>query len=46
LIVSKGSKTEPHYFGEIRMTYRLPTAHVGVRPSELGTDSIQVVQYA
>lgn len=46
LIVSEGSKTEPHYFGEIRMAYRLPTAHVEVRPSELGTAPIQVVQYA
>lgn len=46
LIVSEGSKTEPNYFGEIRTAYRLHAAHVVVRPSELGTAPIQVVQYA
>ncbi|MDP2170383.1 MAG: RloB family protein [Rhodocyclaceae bacterium] len=46
LIVSEGSKTEPSYFGEIRAAYRLHTANVEVRPSELGTAPIQVVQYA
>lgn len=46
LIVSEGSKTEPNYFGEIRASYRLPTADVVVRPSEHGTASIQVVEYA
>jgi len=46
LIVSEGSKTEPLYFGEIRAAYRLHTANVEVRPSELGTAPIQVVQYA
>lgn len=46
LIVSEGSKTEPNYFREIRVTYRLHTANVEVRPSELGTAPIQVVQYA
>lgn len=46
LIVSEGSKTEPQYFDEIRSTYRLHTANVAVRPSELGTAPIQVVQYA
>ena len=46
LIVSEGSKTEPNYFGEIRAAYRLHTANVIVRPSELGTAPIQVVQYA
>lgn len=46
LIVSEGSKTEPNYFGEIRQAYRLHTANVEVRPSELGTAPIQVVQYA
>lgn len=46
LIVSEGSKTEPHYFSEIRAAYRLHTANVEVRPSELGTAPIQVVQYA
>jgi len=46
LIISEGSKTEPNYFAEIRAAYRLHTAHVVVRPSELGTAPIQVVQYA
>lgn len=46
LIVSEGSKTEPNYFGEIRVVHRLHTANVVVRPSELGTAPIQVVQYA
>lgn len=46
LIVSEGSKTEPNYFNEIRQALRLPTAHVLVRPSELGTDPLNVVRYA
>lgn len=46
LIVSEGSKTEPNYFREIRTAYRLHTANVEVRPSELGTAPIQVVKYA
>lgn len=46
LIVSEGSKTEPLYCSEIRAAYRLHTANVEVRPSELGTAPIQVVQYA
>ncbi|MBA4261036.1 MAG: hypothetical protein C0443_03170 [Comamonadaceae bacterium] len=46
LIVSEGSKTEPNYFKEIRAAYRLHTANVEVQPSELGTEPIQVVQYA
>lgn len=46
LIVSEGSKTEPNYFCEIRAAYRLHTANVEVRPGELGTAPIRVVQYA
>lgn len=46
LIVTEGSRTEPNYFNEIRSTFRLHTANVVVRPSELGTAPIQVVQYA
>ncbi len=46
LIVSEGSKTEPNDFSEIRAAYRLHTANVEVRPSELGTAPVQVVQYA
>jgi len=46
LIVSEGSKTEPHYFEEIRAAYRLHSANVQVQPSALGTEPIQVVEYA
>lgn len=46
LIVTEGRKTEPNYFNEIRTAFRLHTANVEVRPSELGTAPIQVVQYA
>ena len=46
LIVSEGSKTEPSYFNEIRVARRLNTAKVQIYPSEIGTESIQVVQYA
>lgn len=46
LVVSEGSKTEPLYFDEIRIDLRLPTANVAVAPSDLGTEPIQVVQYA
>ena len=46
LIVSEGSKTEPNYFGEIRSFHRLHATNVQVRPSELGTQPIQVVRYA
>ena len=46
LIVSEGSKTEPHYFREIQTAYGLHSANVQVQPSELGTAPIQVVRYA
>jgi hypothetical protein len=46
LIVTEGTKTEPLYFTEIRQAYRLHTASVAVRHSELGTEPLQVVQYA
>lgn len=46
LIVCEGSKTEPHYFGEIRAAHRLHTANVVVQPSQLGTAPLQVVQHA
>lgn len=46
LIVTEGSKTEPQYFGEICSANRLHSAKVEVRPSELGTAPIQVVEYA
>lgn len=41
LIVSEGSKTEPNYFKEIRSAYRLQTANIEVRASDLGTAPIQ-----
>lgn len=46
LIVSEGSKTEPQYFGEIRQHYKLHTANVQVQPSALGTQPLQVVEFA
>lgn len=46
LIVSEGSKTEPNYFNEIRQQHRIGTASVQVQPSDLGTEPLQVVQYA
>jgi hypothetical protein len=46
LIVSEGTKTEPNYINEIRVNFRLSTANVQVIPSALGTEPIQVVQYA
>jgi hypothetical protein len=46
LIVSEGTKTEPNYFLEIRSEYRLHSANVEVHPSALGTQPIQVVEYA
>ncbi len=46
LIVTEGSKTEPNYFAEIRNFHRLHGTNVKVAPSALGTQPIQVVQYA
>lgn len=46
LIVSEGSKTEPNYFQEIRAEYRLHSANVEVQPGALGTEPLQVVDYA
>lgn len=46
LIVCEGSKTEPNYFTEIRIGRRLPTANIAVLHSDLGTDPLQVVEYA
>lgn len=46
LIVTEGTKTEPNYFGEIRSTFRLHTANVGIYPGALGTAPVQVVEYA
>ncbi len=46
LIVTEGSKTEPRYLEEIRAAYQLHSANVEVQPSQLGTEPLQVVQYA
>jgi len=46
LIVSEGSRTEPNYFKEIRAEYRLHSANVEVQPGAVGTEPIQVVEYA
>ncbi len=46
LIVCEGSKTEPLYFDDIRKLNRIPTAHVTVLPSELGTEPRQVVDHS
>lgn len=46
LIVCEGEKTEPHYLKEIQSEKRLSTANVQVWPSELGTQPLQVVEYA
>lgn len=46
LIVSEGSKTEPQYLEEIRIYHRLHTANVQVHPGALGTQPLQVVEFA
>lgn len=46
LIVTEGTKTEPNYFGEIRSTFRLHTANVGIYSGAFGTAPIHVVEYA
>lgn len=46
LIVCEGTKTEPNYFKEIQVHFRLQTANVQVEPSQLGTSPQQVVEYA
>jgi len=46
LIVCEGEKTEPDYFDEIRQKARIPSAHVVVLPSDLGTDPRKVVKSA
>lgn len=46
LIVTEGSKTEPNYFNEIRVANRIHTANVQVEPGALGTEPIQIAEYA
>jgi hypothetical protein len=44
--VTEGTKTEPLYFEEIRRQNSVPSAHITVMPSELGTEPRQVVDFA
>lgn len=46
LIVTEGSKTEPNYFNEMSVHYRLPSTNVRSVPSGFGTDPLSVVNYA
>lgn len=46
LICCEGAKTEPLYFEDIRIEKRIPGAHVKVMPSALGTEPLQIVEYA
>jgi|SRR5208337_3407771 len=46
LIVCEGEKTECNYFKEIRRKARIPSAHVHVLPTDLGTDPRKVVESA
>jgi hypothetical protein len=46
LIVSEGTKTEPQYFEDIRIQNSIPSAHITVLPSGMGTEPRQVVDFA
>lgn len=46
LIACEGEKTEPLYFEDIRKKNRVPSAHVRVLHSDLGTEPRQVVDFA
>jgi hypothetical protein len=46
LIVTEGEKTEPHYFEDIKNSYKLHTANVEVVQSAYGTTPQQVVDFA
>ena len=46
LIVCEGKKTEPLYLDDIRKTFRIPSAHLRVLHSDLGTEPRQVVDFA
>jgi hypothetical protein len=43
---SSSRKAAPFYFDEIRVALRLPVRNITVTGGELGTDPVQVVQYA
>ena len=46
LIVTEGAKTELLYFEDIRKQQRIPSAHIEVLHSALGTEPRQVVNFA
>ena len=46
LVVCEGSKTEPHYFKDMRHDLRLKTADVMVCGKECGSDPVSVYNYA
>lgn len=46
LIVCEGSKTEPHYFRDMRQDLRLKTADVKICGKECGSDPVSVYKYA
>lgn len=46
LIVCEGKKTEPLYLEDIRKSFRIPSAHIRVFHSNLGTEPRQVVDFA
>ena len=46
LIVCEGAKTEPNYFQDLRKRARIPTAVIKIMPSALGTQPLQVVEFA
>jgi hypothetical protein len=45
LIVCEGAKTEPHYFGGLRLHYRLSSANIEITPAN-GTDPMSIVSFA
>jgi len=45
LIVCEGKKTEPYYFGGLRLHYRLSSANIEITPAN-GTDPMSIVSFA
>jgi RloB-like protein len=45
LIVCEGKKTEPYYFGGLRLQYRLSSANIEITPAD-GTDPMSIVSFA
>ncbi len=46
LVVTEGSRTEPQYFEEIRVSVRATSAFVRILHSADGTDPLQIVEFA